>query len=57
MEKAFVLLILEKHPTVKILALFFLILIGVELMVEGMGGHVGKGYIHRHVLFSYCEKD
>ncbi|MCB0379002.1 MAG: TerC family protein [Bdellovibrionales bacterium] len=42
----------EKHPTVKILALSFLILIGVVLIVEGMGGHVGKGYIYFAMFFS-----
>jgi predicted tellurium resistance membrane protein TerC len=42
----------DKHPTVKILALSFLILIGVVLMVEGMGGHVGKGYIYFAMFFS-----
>ncbi|MCJ8276753.1 MAG: TerC family protein [Bdellovibrionales bacterium] len=44
----------EKHPTVKILALSFLILIGVVLIVEGMGGHVGKGYIYFAMFFSLC---
>jgi len=38
----------DKHPTIKILALSFLLLIGVMLVIEGMGGHIGKGYI---VLF------
>lgn len=42
----------EKHPTVKILALSFLILIGVVLIVEGMGGHVGKAYIYFAIFFS-----
>ncbi len=42
----------EKHPTIKILALSFLILIGVVLIVEGMGGHVGKGYIYFAMFFS-----
>jgi predicted tellurium resistance membrane protein TerC len=42
----------DKHPTVKILALSFLILIGVVLLVEGMGGHVGKGYIYFAMFFS-----
>lgn len=42
----------EKHPTVKILALSFLILIGVVLTVEGMGGHVGKAYIYFAMFFS-----
>ena len=44
----------ERHPTIKILALAFLILIGVVLTVEGMGGHVGKGYIYFAMFFSLC---
>jgi predicted tellurium resistance membrane protein TerC len=42
----------EKHPTIKILALSFLILIGVMLMVEGFDGHVNKGYIYFAMAFS-----
>lgn len=42
----------EKHPTIKILALSFLMLIGVMLTVEGMGGHVAKGYIYFAMSFS-----
>jgi predicted tellurium resistance membrane protein TerC len=42
----------ERHPTVKILALAFLLLIGVMLVVEGMGGHVAKGYIYFAMAFS-----
>jgi predicted tellurium resistance membrane protein TerC len=42
----------ERHPTIKILALAFLLLIGVTLMVEGMGGHVNKGYIYFAMFFS-----
>jgi len=42
----------ERHPTVKVLALSFLILIGVMLVVEGMGGHVDKGYIYFAMAFS-----
>ena len=42
----------EKHPTIKILALSFLLLIGVMLVVEGMGGHVNKGYIYFAMSFS-----
>jgi predicted tellurium resistance membrane protein TerC len=42
----------ERHPTVKILALSFLLLIGVMLIVEGMGGHVAKGYIYFAMAFS-----
>lgn len=36
----------ERHPTVKILALTFLMLIGVMLVAEGLGQHIGKGYIY-----------
>jgi predicted tellurium resistance membrane protein TerC len=42
----------HRHPTVKILALSFLILIGVMLTVEGFGGHVNKGYIYFAMFFS-----
>jgi predicted tellurium resistance membrane protein TerC len=42
----------DKHPTVKILALAFLILIGVMLVMEGMGQHVNKGYIYFAMFFS-----
>jgi predicted tellurium resistance membrane protein TerC len=42
----------EKHPTIKILALSFLLLIGVMLMAEGMGAHVSKGYIYFAMGFS-----
>jgi predicted tellurium resistance membrane protein TerC len=42
----------EKHPTIKILALSFLLLIGVMLVAEGMGAHVGKGYIYFAMAFS-----
>lgn len=36
----------QKHATLKILALSFLITIGVTLVVEGLGGHLPKGYIY-----------
>ena len=42
----------EKHPTVKILALAFLILIGVFLTLEGMKSHVNKNYIYFAMFFS-----
>lgn len=42
----------ERHPTVKILALSFLILIGVMLVAESMGQHVSKGYIYFAMAFS-----
>jgi predicted tellurium resistance membrane protein TerC len=42
----------NRHPSMKILALSFLLLIGVMLMAEGMGQHVGKGYIYFAMAFS-----
>jgi len=42
----------ERHPSVKILALSFLLLIGVMLVAEGMGTHVDKGYIYVAMAFS-----
>lgn len=42
----------DKHPTVKILALSFLILIGVMLVAESMGQHVSKAYIYFAMAFS-----
>jgi len=37
---------IEKHPTLKMLALSFLILVGVMLFMEGLGEHIDKGYIY-----------
>ena len=42
----------ERHPSIKILALSFLILIGVMLTAEGMGRHVSKGYVYFAMGFS-----
>jgi predicted tellurium resistance membrane protein TerC len=42
----------EGHPTVKILALSFLILIGVTLLAEGFDQHISKGYIYFAMAFS-----
>ena len=42
----------ERHPTIKMLALSFLILIGVMLVAEGMGKHIEKGYIYFAMAFS-----
>jgi predicted tellurium resistance membrane protein TerC len=36
----------EKHPTVKMLALSFLLLIGMSLVAEGLHFHIPKGYIY-----------
>ncbi|HET6267669.1 MAG TPA: TerC family protein [Acidobacteriota bacterium] len=41
-----------KHPTIKMLALSFLLLIGLSLLVEGFGIHVPKGYIYFAMGFS-----
>ena len=43
---------IESHPTMKILALSFLILIGTMLMLEGLGKHVEKGYIYFAMAFA-----
>ena len=43
---------IESHPTMKILALSFLILIGTMLMLEGFGKHVEKGYIYFAMAFA-----
>lgn len=42
----------DEHPTIKILALSFLILVGVTLVVEGFDVHVPKGYIYFAMAFS-----
>ncbi|WP_028582414.1 TerC family protein [Desulfogranum japonicum] len=42
----------EQHPTIKMLALSFLILVGVTLIVEGFDVHVPKGYIYFAMTFS-----
>ncbi len=42
----------ERHPTIKMLALSFLILIGVALVGEGAGFHIPKGYIYFAMAFS-----
>jgi predicted tellurium resistance membrane protein TerC len=42
----------EKHPTVKMLALSFLLLIGFTLIVEGLHQHIPKGYIYFAMGFS-----
>jgi predicted tellurium resistance membrane protein TerC len=43
---------IEGHPTLKMLALSFLLLIGVVLVAEGLGKHIGKGYIYFAMAFS-----
>ena len=46
----------DDHPTIKILALSFLIMVGVTLMVEGFGVHVPKGYIYFAMAFQLPSK-
>lgn len=43
----------EGHPTMKMLALSFLVLVGVVLVAEGMGQHINKGYIYFAMAFSF----
>lgn len=42
----------ENHPTIKMLALSFLIMIGVMLVAEGFGKHIEKGYVYFAMAFS-----
>ncbi|MEV6154207.1 TerC family protein [Nonomuraea sp. NPDC052129] len=42
----------DKHPSIKMLALAFLVLIGVVLIAEGLGQHIPKGYIYFAMAFS-----
>jgi predicted tellurium resistance membrane protein TerC len=42
------------HPTIKMLALSFLVVVGVVLIVDGFGHHVPKGYIYFAMAFSVC---
>lgn len=42
----------DRHPSIKVLALSFLLLIGVMLMGEGLGQHIPKGYIYFAMGFS-----
>jgi predicted tellurium resistance membrane protein TerC len=42
----------DRHPTVKMLALAFLVLIGTNLVAEGLGQHIPKGYTYFAMAFS-----
>ena len=42
----------ERHPTVKILALAFLVLVGLALVADGFGTHIPKGYLYFAMAFS-----
>src|SRR6185503_12779005 len=42
----------DRHPTIKMLALSFLVLIGTNLVAEGLGQHIPKGYTYFAMGFS-----
>jgi predicted tellurium resistance membrane protein TerC len=44
----------ERHPTMKMLALSFLLLIGVMLVAESFGRHIEKGYVYFAMAFSFA---
>jgi predicted tellurium resistance membrane protein TerC len=44
--------LIERHPTIKMLALAFLLLIGVALIADGTGFHIPKGYLYFAMAFS-----
>ncbi|HKV97700.1 MAG TPA: TerC family protein [Gammaproteobacteria bacterium] len=43
----------QRHPTLKMLALAFLVLIGVALIADGLGVHIPKGYIYFSMAFAF----
>jgi predicted tellurium resistance membrane protein TerC len=48
----FIVEFIEANPTVKMLALSFLLMIGVVLVADGLGHHLEKGYIYFAMAFS-----
>jgi len=42
----------DRHPTIEMLALAFLIMIGVVLVADGLGQHIERGYIYFAMAFS-----
>jgi predicted tellurium resistance membrane protein TerC len=44
----------DRHPTIKMLALSFLVMVGMTLIAEGFETHVPKGYIYFAMAFSFC---
>ncbi|MBK6487743.1 MAG: TerC family protein [Gemmatimonadetes bacterium] len=44
----------DQHPTIKVLALAFLVLIGSNLVAEGLGHHIPKGYTYFAMAFSFA---
>jgi predicted tellurium resistance membrane protein TerC len=45
---------IEKNPAIKVLALSFLMLIGMLLIAEGFGREIPKGYVYFAMAFSFC---
>jgi predicted tellurium resistance membrane protein TerC len=43
---------IDRHPSIKVLALAFLLMIGLVLVAEAFGTHIGKGYIYGAMGFS-----
>lgn len=43
---------IEKHPTMKMLALAFILLVGVALVADGLGFHIPRGYLYFAIAFS-----
>ncbi len=44
--------LIENHPSLKILALSFLLMVGLALVADGLGLHIPKGYIYSAMAFS-----
>jgi len=44
----------DRHPTIKVLALSFLVLIGTNLVAEGLGHHIPKGYTYFAMFFAFA---
>ena len=44
----------DTHPSIKMLALSFLVVVGVVLVAEGFGHHVPKGYVYFAMAFSFA---
>jgi predicted tellurium resistance membrane protein TerC len=45
---------IERHPSTKVLALSFLMLVGVSLVADGMGHHIEKGYLYTAMGFAFA---
>src|SRR3990170_2294652 len=43
----------DRHPTIRMLAMAFLVLIGTNLVAEGLGQHIPKGYTYFAMFFSF----